>query len=87
MRVPHFPYSIFMLCSYKGYADKAENRNKRKTDIFRCRFSSVVLKNLRKKLHSFELVLLENDLFYRESIKMIFLLIVFCIGDSANLLG
>jgi len=43
MRVPHFPYSIFMLCSYKGYADKAENRNKRKTDIFRCRFSSVVL--------------------------------------------
>ena len=36
MRVPHFPYSIFMLCSYKGYADKAENRNKRKTgNIYR----------------------------------------------------
>ena len=29
------------------------------------------------KLRSFELVLLENDLFYRESIKMIFLLIIF----------
>ena len=39
------------------------------------------------KLHSFVLVLLENDLFYRESIKMIFLLIVLCFGDGTNLLG
>ncbi len=39
------------------------------------------------KLHSFVLVLLENDLFYRESIKMIFFSIVIYIGDCANLLG
>ena len=34
MRVPHFPYSIFMLCSYKGYAEKQKTGTKEKPASF-----------------------------------------------------